>query len=75
MIHLKENQVLIKNSVNAEENNVNDENKYMVVTMKEQKKTLEYQETINLDIENISSLKQDHFGDEYMKLLMVHILK
>ena len=30
----------------------------MVVTLKEEKKTQEYQETMNLDIENISSKKQ-----------------
>ena len=30
----------------------------MVVTMKEEKETVEYQETMNVDIENIASKKQ-----------------
>ena len=42
----------------------------MVVTVKEEKKTLKYQEKMNVDIENISS-KNNHFGDQYMKLLMI----
>ena len=42
--------------------------------MKEEKKTLEYQETMNVDIENIAS-KDNHFGDQYMKLLKIRILK
>ena len=42
--------------------------------MKEYKNTLEYQETVNVDIENIAS-KKNHFGDQYMKLLMIHIMK
>ena len=41
--------------VNAEANEINDKNNSMVVTMKEKKNTLEYQETMTLDIENISS--------------------
>ena len=36
--------------------------------MKEEKKTLEYQETMNADFENIVS-KNNNFGDQYMKLL------
>ena len=46
----------------------------MVVTMKEQKKTLEYQETMNVYIETLP-VKNNHFGYQYMKLLMIHILK
>ena len=41
----------------------------MFVTMKEEKNNLKYQETINVDIKNISS-KKNHFGYQYMKLLM-----
>ena len=36
---------------------------------------MEYQETINVEIENISSFKKKHFGDQYMKLFEIHILK
>ena len=45
----------------------------MVVTMKEEVNNLKYQEKMNVDIENIASKKK--FGDQYMKLLMIHILK
>ena len=44
--------------VNVEANNLDDNNKDMVVTMKEEKKTLEHQETMNVDIGNIASKKQ-----------------
>ena len=44
----------------------------MVVTMKEDKNNLKYQETMNVDIENIAR-KNNHFGDQYMKLFMIHI--
>ena len=46
----------------------------MVVKMKEYKNYFKYHETINVDIENIAS-KNHHFGDQYMKLLMIHILR
>ena len=46
----------------------------MVVTTKEENNTLEFQETMNVDIDNIAS-KKNHFGDQYMKLLKIHILK
>ena len=36
---------------------------------------MEHQETINVEIENISSFKKKHFGDQYMKLFEIHILK
>ena len=60
--------------VNAEANEIDDKNKDMVVTMEEDNKTLEYQKTMNLDIENIA-IKINHFGYQYMKLLMIHILE
>ena len=37
----------------------------MVVTIEEEKKTLEYQETMNVDVENISSKKQMCWGPIY----------
>ena len=46
----------------------------MVVTIEEENKTLEYQETMNLDIENLP-VQINHFGYQYMKLLMIHILE
>ena len=59
--------------INAEANTIRDEKKDMVVTMKEENNNLKDIETMNVDIENIAS-KNNHFGDQYMKLLMIHIL-
>ena len=36
-----------------------------MVTIEEEKKTLEYQDTMNLDIENISSTNQQIWGSIY----------
>ena len=44
-------------AVNAEANKVDDKNNDMVVTIEEEKKTLEYSETFNVYIDNISSRK------------------
>ena len=44
--------------VNTEANKINDNIKDIVVKFTEEKKTLEYQETMNVDIENISSLEE-----------------
>ena len=44
--------------VNSEANKVDDNNKYMVVTMKEYKKTSEHKKTMNVDIRRISSKNQ-----------------
>ena len=60
--------------VNAEANEINDKKKDMVFKIEEENKTLEYQEKMNVDIKKIDSTKQP-FGDQYMKLLMIHILK
>ena len=40
---------------NAAENEIINKDKVKIVTIKEYKKILEYQETVNLDIEKISS--------------------
>ena len=61
-------------AVNTEANEINDKNKHMAVTIEEENKTLEYQETMNLDIGNLP-VQINHFGYQYMKLLMIHILK
>ena len=45
-----------------------------VVTIEEEKNNLEYKETMNLDKENFL-VQVNQFGDQYMKLLMIHILK
>ena len=41
--------------VNAKANKFLDKNKDVVVTMKEERNTLKYQESINVDIKNIAS--------------------
>ena len=39
--------------VNVEANKINDKKKYMVITMKEEKNILKYQETMNVEIEKL----------------------
>ena len=51
--------------VNAEANKVGDNKKDVVFTMKEEKNTLEYQETMNVYIEIISSKKQPFWRPIY----------
>ena len=46
----------------------------MIVTIEEYNKTLEYQERMSEDVENIAN-KNNCFGDQYMRLLIFHILK
>ena len=46
----------------------------MLVTIEEEKKTFEYQETMNADVENIA-IKKKNVGDQYTKLLIIHILR
>ena len=46
----------------------------MVVTMKEDEKTLEYQETMNVYIENIASKKHSFWRPIY-EIIDIHILK
>ena len=60
--------------INEEANKINDNKKEIFVIMKEEKNTFKYQETINVDIESFP-VKNNHFGDQYMKLLKIHILK
>ena len=50
---------------NAAENERVHKNKYRVVTIEEEKKTLGYQETMNLDIENIASTNQQIWRSTY----------
>ena len=50
---------------NEESNEINDLKKSKVVTIEEEKKTLEYQETMNLDIENIDSTNQQIWRSIY----------
>ena len=52
-MHLKRLHMMLDE--NAEENEIINKDKVKVVTIKEYKKILEYQETVNLDIEKISS--------------------
>ena len=51
--------------VNAEANEINDKKKYMVVKIEEENKTLGYQETMNVDIENIASKNQPFWRPIY----------
>ena len=60
--------------VNAKANKFLDKNKDVVVTMKEERNTLKYQESINVDIKTLP-VKNNHFGYQYMKLFIIHILK
>ena len=46
----------------------------MIISVEEEQKTLEYQETMEVDVENISKSKKT-YGDQYMKLLILHFLK
>ena len=50
---------------NEEANEINIKNKDNVVTIKEEKKTLEYQKTMNLDIETIASANQQFWKSIY----------
>ena len=43
----------------------------MIILMEEQHKTLEYQETIKVDVENITKTN----GYQYMKLLILHFFQ
>ena len=45
----------------------------IIISMKEEKKTVEYQGTIKLYAKNISKINK--YGNQYMKLLMHHFLK
>ena len=42
--------------------------------MEEEHKIVEYQETMKVDVKNIPK-KTKTYGDQYMKLLMLHLLK
>ena len=46
----------------------------MIISMEEEHKTSDYQETIKLDIESIAQNKTK-YGDQYMKLFMLYFLK
>ena len=41
----------------------------MIISMEEDHKILEYQETMKLDVENIA---KKQIGNQYMKLLILH---
>ena len=45
----------------------------MIISMEEENKTVEYQENMKVDVKNIA--KKTPYGDQYMKLLMLHFLK
>ena len=45
----------------------------MIISMEEYQKTLEYQERIKLEVENIA--KNKSCGDQYMTLFILHFLQ
>ena len=59
-------------NVNIETNKFNENNNDMVVTIEEESNAFEYQETMTLVVENISSKK---IGDQYIKLLIIYIFQ
>ena len=60
-----------KSYVAAESNKINEDNDEIIISMEEEQKTLEYQETMKVDVENISKNKH---GDQYMELFQLHFL-
>ena len=46
-----------KADVNAETNKIDEENNDMIISMGEEYNTLEYQETMELDVENMTKRK------------------
>ena len=59
---------------NAEDNKIIHIDKEKLVTIEEERNNLEYQETMNLNTEKLP-VQVNKFGYQYMKLLMIHILK
>ena len=49
-----------KSDVAAESNKINEDNDEIIISMEEEQKTLEYQETMKVDSENIAKNKQKH---------------
>ena len=45
----------------------------MIILMEEHKKTLEYQETMKVEVENIAN-NIITYVDQYMKLFMLHFM-
>ena len=45
----------------------------MIISMGEEQNTLLYQENMKVDVKNIA--KKKTYGDQYMKLLMLHFMK
>ena len=42
----------------------------MIISLEEEQKTLKYQETMKVDVKNISRSKKT-YGDQYMKLFIL----
>ena len=58
--------------VTAEANKTDEENSEIVISIKEAQKTLEYQETMKVDVKNIAKNKKT-YRDQYLKLFTLHI--
>ena len=53
---------------------INEEDDNMKISMEEDHETVEYQETLKLDVKNIAKNK-NKYGDQYMKLFIIHFLR
>ena len=59
--------------VNVEADKIYEDNNYMIISMEDEQNTLEYQETMKVDVENTSPKKT--YGDQYMQLFMLNFLQ
>ena len=57
--------------VTSDLSKINEDDDNMIISMEEEQKNFEYQETMKVDIENIAKNKKP-YGDQYMELFMLH---
>ena len=60
--------------VTADVSKMNEDDDKMIISMGKEQKTLEYQETMKVDVKNITKNPKIH-GDQYIKLLLLNFLK
>ena len=58
----------------ANSSKINEDDYNMNISMKEERNNLKYQEILNVYVKNINQTKKQ-YGNQYMKLLMLHFLK
>ena len=56
--------------VTADASKANEDYENMIISMEEKQNTLNYQETMKVDVDNIIKNKKT-YGNQYMKLLML----